>query len=402
MLACVAGVYLFAGASPVVAQYSSMSMGLYNDETSFRPDLSARDLKLIIRVLVLGEAEQQALNDLYAGYAATLQNEGADVRAFVNGEIERAEIMQDMRLLDKAQKRIADWEKRSEQVKKQFLDDLKSLLTREQEGRWPVVERELRRWRKIGSGRLCGESLDLVRMTEDALGTPPGAELAATLNHYSDDLDRSLVARDAFIGENAKVFTESETSDPQKAKAIWDEGQHFRSVVRDINERYARLISSQLPPDNRAAFEKQLFDQTYRPIVKATKTEEYLKEAAALAGLSGEQRARLDGIQTKYEAERRALLERAARGWRDFEATMKPERLAEALGEKPKDENNQMYNGAWLPESHPLVQYRRARFELDQAMRVSIDAVLTSEQRVSVTAKTVPYAEFQNWTPYGL
>src|SRR5689334_10800214 len=71
---------------PASAQHSSMSMSLYNDESSFRPDLSPRDLKLMVRVLGLGTAEQQALNDLYSGYAGTLQTEGGDVRNFVNGE----------------------------------------------------------------------------------------------------------------------------------------------------------------------------------------------------------------------------------------------------------------------------------------------------------------------------
>jgi len=385
-----------------LAQHSSMSMSLYNDESSFRPDLSQRDLKLIVRVLGLGTAEQQALNDLYSGYAGTLQTEGADVKSFVNGEIERAEMMQDVRLLDKAQKRLGEWEKRSEQVKKQFLDDLKSLLTREQEGRWPIVERELRRLRLIGSGRLRGESHDLVRITEDDLGAAPSPELAETLNRYSDELDRALVARDGYLTENNKPFSECESSDPQKARGIWDGAQRVRAAVRDINDRFVRLIAPELPADKRPQFEKQVFDQSYRALTEPTKTDTYLKESSDVPGLSGEQKSRLAEVRSKHETRKRELLTVAARAWRDFESTNKPSALAEALGEKPKDETQRMYNGAWLPESHPLVQYRKDRLELDRATRASVDAVLTPEQRAGAASKVEPYAKFVNWCPWGL
>ena len=57
------------------AQNGSMSIGLYSGDTSFRPDLSARDLKVIIRVLGLSGDAQKALQDLYDGYAGTLAAE---------------------------------------------------------------------------------------------------------------------------------------------------------------------------------------------------------------------------------------------------------------------------------------------------------------------------------------
>ncbi len=67
---------LLALAPPALGQRSSMSMGLYNDEGSFRPDLSTRDLKVIVRVLNLQPETEKALMDLYAGYDGTLQSEG--------------------------------------------------------------------------------------------------------------------------------------------------------------------------------------------------------------------------------------------------------------------------------------------------------------------------------------
>lgn len=388
--------------APASAQSGSMSIGLYNSEDSFRPDLSARDLKLIIRVLGLGATEQQLLNDLYSGYAATLQNEGAAVREFVSTEIDRAEIMADSRLLDKAHKKIAEWQKRSEQIKKQFLEDLKSLLTREQEGRWPIVERELRRLRLIGDGRLCGENVDLVRLTEDVIGTAPLPEVADLLNRYSNDLDKALQARETFLADKRKEFDETRKSEPKRAKAIWDDAQRVRGAVREVNERYARQLGAAMPADKKEEFEGKVFDLSYKPVTKATKAEQYLKDAAGLDSLTADQKSQVAQIKAKYETQRRELLVKAAKGWRDFEAEWLPDDLEAALAAKPKEEYRREYNGAWLPESHPLIKYRGERFELDQGLRKSLDALLTTEQKGGISSRATPYAEFPNWSPWGL
>src|SRR3954464_12538360 len=91
----------------------------------------------------------------------------APIKEFVSAQIERAEIMEDATHINDVYKKLGEWRTRSEQVKKAFLDDLKSLLSKEQEARWPIVERELRRLKQVGSGKLSGESVDLVRLTED-------------------------------------------------------------------------------------------------------------------------------------------------------------------------------------------------------------------------------------------
>ncbi|MEX2218029.1 MAG: hypothetical protein WD749_04650 [Phycisphaerales bacterium] len=389
--------------APAAAQHGSMSMGLYNEEGSFRPDLSLRDLKVIARVLALSPDEERALSDLYSGYAAALQGEGAEVREFVSAEIERAEIMENTGELEKARTRVREWTRRSEQIKTTFLEDLRSLLSREQEGRWPIVERELRRLKLIGTGRLSGESVDLVRLTEDVLGAPPTAELGELLNRYSEELDRALVAREALLKEEGKEFSEKLRGEPLRAKAVWDRAQEARGRVRDLNERYARQIASQLSPGQKAAFEQKLFDQSYPVLVRSTRAEQYLKDACELDSLAGDQAARLSATRAKYEADRRAFLNRTAAAWRHYEADAKPDWLAIALGERIEGEKHiQQYNGAWLPESHPLSQSRRERLALDVAMRKAVDAVLTPEQRTSVPSRTTPHARFENWEPYGL
>lgn len=400
VLTCLAVISLTVAAA--FAQSGTMSMGLYNDESSFRPDLSGADLKVIQRVLGLDGVEKQALDDLYSGYAATLKNEGGEVRDFVNGEIERAQIMQDAGLLNKARARITEWEAHSEKVKKAFLEDLKSLLSKDQEARWPIVERELRRIKHIGGGRLSGESVDLVRLTEDVLGTAPTGETAELLNRYSGELDRAMLTREEFLKDKQSVFAESMGSNPAAAKDMWNEAQRVRGAIRDINDRYARLIAEQMPKEKRAEFQRRVFSLTYPVLVRPTPAEKYLKDAADLESLNAGQKSQIAAIKGRYEADRAALWTKGAVAWRQYESEDKPELLAEALGEREKDKHRLQYTGAWMPDTHPLIKYRRERLVLDQALRSSIDAVLTPEQKGNVPSRTTPYAQFENWEPNGL
>ncbi len=382
------------------AQSSVMTQGVYSDQSSFQPTLSASDLKIVVRVLGLGKPETQAVEDLYQGYAVALRTEGGEVRDFVNGEIERAQAMQNVGLLEPARKRVNQWETRSEQLRKSFLEDLKSLLSRDEEARWPIVERELRRIKHIGDGRLAGESVDLVRLTEDALGGPPSGELAELLNRYSGEIDHALVARERFLEEKNTAFREAIKNDLGAAKAMWDEAQRVRGAVRDINDRYSRQIGEQLPVGVRAKFQRQVFDLSYPALIHPTLADGYLKDVGELDSLTGEQRSRFTTIKTKYESDRAALLARGAAAWRQFEPDNKPEALV--VGERPADPRHQLYTGAWLDESHPLVKYRQERLVLDRALRDSLDAVLTAEQKAAVPGRSQSYARFANWEPFGL
>jgi hypothetical protein len=390
-------------ASAALAQGGSMSMGLYGGDDSFRPDLSSRDLRVIIRVLSLKPDAEKALMDLFAGYDGTLQSEGQAVKEYVNDHIEKAEAMMDPSLLKPAQERLDKWRERSEQIKKAFLADLKSLLTSDQEARWPVVERELRRMKFVGGGKLCGESIDLVRMTEDVLGkAEPPHELAELLNRYSDELDHAIVARQAFMDENEKGFNDKCKSDPKAGEAIWKEAQHLHAAVRDVNERYVRLIAAQLPADKSTDLNHKYFDASYRPITKPTRLDDYVKDAAELKTLTPAQQSAFKTLKAKYDTDKRAVMERQAKAWRDFEMEWKPDTLAEPMENHRTEPHQQRYNGSWLPDNHPLIVTRKERFELDASVRKSLDAILTEEQRKEVPSRLTPYARFDNWEPYGL
>jgi Spy/CpxP family protein refolding chaperone len=398
-LAALAAAAVLALAAAAPAQNGSMSTTIGG---SFRPEFSARDLKVMIRVLDLKPDEQQALQALYDGYAGKLKSEGDVVKESAQEDIEKAEAMNDATLLKAAREKYQAFDKRADEWRKQFLEDLKSLLNRDQEARWPILERELRRIKSIGGGKLTGENIDIVRLTEDALGdTPMPPAVSEILNRYREEIDHALTERQRFLDNEGKAFSDLLKNDSGKALSLWKQSQVVRSVVRDVNERFARQVAAELPEAIRPGFEKKVFNQTFPMLVKPGKVDEYLKDALELSTLTAAQKTELEAIKARHEAKRMEWAKQAAAGWRDFEATNKPGELSKALNE-PEDETHQRFNGAWLDEKHPLVRARRDRFTLDAATRRAIDGVLTSEQRDAVPSRVGEMARFDNWESYGL
>ena len=72
------------------------------------------------------------------------------------------------------------------------------------------------------------------------------------------------------------------------------------------------------------------------------------------------------------------------------------------MGEKQQVGLEVAFNGSWLPPTHPLMQVRRERLELDLRLRKAIDDILTAEQRKTIPAVWKEGAKFFNWRPRGL
>jgi len=304
LLAMVGGLVVMTGmATPVAAQQSTMSMGLFSGSNSFRPDLTQRDLKVIIRVLGLQGESLKALQDLYDGYAGTLASEGVAVREYVAEVIEKAETLQNAELVVPARTKISEWEVRSEQIKKTFLEDLKSLLSRDEEARWPIVERELRRLKYVGSGILTGENVDMVKLTEDVVGESGAqGEVAELLNRYSEELDHVLVARKRALDENKEEYSSAIKTDPDKARKCWGAVNDARLAVQALNDRYASLIAGVMPGDKKQKFERAWLERCYPMACRPSRVDEYLKDAKELQSLSAEQKTQLKAIGAAYEA----------------------------------------------------------------------------------------------------
>lgn len=387
----------------VLAQHGSIGIGFYSPEGSFQPEVSPRDLKVIIRVLDLKPDEQAALENLHAGYVATLKAKSDEIKTFVERVLEEAEILEDRSRLDPARGKIDEWERDADRIKKSFLDDLRSLLTGEQESKWPIVERELRRMKRIGAGRLSGESVDVIRLVEEvapeSLATPAVSELA---ERYAQDLDRLLVAREQAVDANQDAFGKALSNDARTAERMWNDAQNVRKAILDVNARYAREIGAQLPAERAAVLSRKFFEASHAKLCKPTRGEEYIRAAAKLASLSSQQSTATAEIVDRYDRARYSILKRQAEIEDELQLTALPAFLAKALGRTGPEADDSFDGRSKLPADHPLMQLRRERYELDRATRRQVEALLTAEQRDSVPEVRPGSARFENWDPYQL
>jgi hypothetical protein len=403
LIACflVLGLALFHGVAQ--AQSSVMSMSFGDAFGSFKPEMTRQEVAIIARVLRLSRDEHAALETLHEGYIAALQTEENKTHRFINDAIERSQLLQDQALLQPIYNERKAWDQRAAEIKKKFFDDLRSILTAEQESRWPLAERELRRFRLIDEGRLFGESVDLIRLLNEV--SPESFEVVRVqelVEAYAAEFDRALVARKEYIESAREAFAKACTDDPKEGERIWNEGLRKRQAVRGINERYLRLIAAELPPETAGRLQELFFDRGYARVVAATRGERFLNKAAALPSIDASQRASIRQVMENYDMDRRRLIAQAAALERSLQESSMPSSLAVALGKQPKSETG--FNaGQRLPADHPLLAVRQARYELDRRARLDFEALLTPAQLGEIVPDENESAVFfYDYEPFGL
>lgn len=374
-----------------------------NAESTFRPEFSPRDIRVFERVLNLKPDEKAALQALYAGYADGLKSRSIEIKRDVDSALERAEVMQDRTEMAPAHARIDEWQRQAEQMKSQFLDDLKSLLTREQEQRWPVVERELRRVKRLSDGRLPGERVDLTRVIEDML--PHAADrrdVQDLLERYCEEMDRAIVARDEFTLSRSDEFFKASTENPARGEEIWREAQRLRLAVREVNHRYVRLLAAALGGHDGEELTRKVFEVSHERALKPSKSELYIRAAAKIGSRSPDQSRAIAPIMDRYERERWAIVQRLAKAEEEDELTWMPPTLAKSLGKLAKDADDGFDGRTRLPKGHPLLMLRKEKYDLDRATKEQIEKLLDEEQRREVPVEREGWAQFVDWTPGSL
>lgn len=386
-------------ATPAWAQRSSIGIGLFDPNSSFRPEVSEADLRTLLRVLEVGPSEREAIGTLYEGYVGGLKARAAEISAVLNDAVERAEVMADARLVYDVKQ--DSWEAEAKKMQGQFLADMQGLLTPEQMGKWPLAEREMRRLKRASAGRLPGESIDLVRILDDVdEKAMDRKDVREVMEQYAQELDGLLRSRDKLIEDQGGAFQEKIKTDPKGAESLWNDAIRARRAIAEVNRKYAKQVTPLLSEAAGAALSKRMFDATFPKLIQPTKSEKWARDAATLSSLTKEQQAQIRDLLSNYDTQRVRLLEKIAREQEAFEVQRRPKELVDALAgrESPNSWNGQ----SELAADHPLAKLREERYELDSGVRKRIAAVLTEEQRSEVPSEFRGWASFVDDSPYGL
>ncbi|GJQ29309.1 MAG: hypothetical protein HBSAPP03_11930 [Phycisphaerae bacterium] len=371
----------------------SMAVGVQSPRQFYKPEFTRTDMTILGRVLLLSDEEREPLLALYEGHASDLKAAAEVHTAALEDRIERAEALKDVSSASVPQEEVGRWKEEADRIKRAFVDDLKSLLTSAQANRWPLAEREMRRFKRISAGRLGGESLDLVRLVEEHVPEAWGsADVTEALLRYADAMDGALRTRDEAIGESrSEEFERLVGTDRAGALRVWEEAQAARIAVRDLNLRYAEQVASVLAPEQATALRRAVLEKSYPKLCEPTRSEKVIRAAAALSTLDESQRREVREIVEGYETRRLALLREMAAVAKEQQEKKKPARL------DPKGSNMQVattedgntisfYSSDALkpPADDPMIALRERRFELDRATRRKVEAVLTASQREAV------------------
>lgn len=410
-LTLLVAVLLAVLAAPTTARAQNMAVSVYSPRQAFQPEFNRGDISVVARVLALSEAERDALFSLHEGYVQSLKSRGEAIGEDMEERIERAQALGDPALAQAKPEEVASWEAEAKKHKEAFLDDLKSLLTREQTDRWPLAERELRRFKTIGSGRLRGESVDLVRLVEEGLPESwTNPQVAEVLVRYAEAMDGALRARQDYItGDRESEFHSKASSDKEAATKIWEEALAKRVAVRDLNLRFADQIAGLLSDEQGEKFRRAVFEKSYPSLVKPTRSESVIRAAAALNSLTPTQRETIRGMLADYETRRMAVLREMASLLRERDLTKRPASLdptgsSMTVATTSEGETISFYSSADIKAdpNDPMTPLQERRYDLDRTIRRKVEAVLTPEQKDAVKQPTQDMILIDFDEPWGL
>jgi Spy/CpxP family protein refolding chaperone len=355
-------------ASAASAQFGRGGFG--GPDGVFSSPVTARDLDVYADVLNLSEDQREAADVLREGYQEAFQQEAQAMREQMEAAREEGGQGRGPGGWEGMREGFEALRESRRKAEESFHADLQSVLTPEQQERWPKAQREVRRERTIGRGLLSGERVDVVQITRDLIETMPEEERPALLeavnpilDQYAVDVDRDLVARNETFEEGMSRAGELMASgDMEAMESLFEKGRQASDRVREVNQRYARQVEGVLPEAVRPAFQEQVKRASFPEVYRENYGKQVLDAVAGFSDLDETQKATVQAISEGYA--------------RDLAAAN--EQMTAAILEREKDMTvRDMFRRGRGGGMDDLNESRR---ELEAAAIESLKKVLTPEQ----------------------
>ncbi|QQS08959.1 MAG: hypothetical protein IPK69_13440 [Phycisphaerales bacterium] len=294
----IAGAAAIVGPAPTAsAQFLSGGMNMGMDMS-----ISRRSLDSYAKILDLTDDQKTAARALLEGQRAAAKDLAKEMQTKMESMMEEARESSDWTQFQKKSMAIQEeMEKKATSQEKAFYEDVKLLLTPEQEAQWPKIERHRRRETIMRFGIVGGMSVDLYKVLDQAKIEPGSVEgLVEILDRYETDLDTRLKdferigkeAQKSAVGEGMMDFE-------AQRKAIKDVEAQGR-MIRDINRDYTRRVLAVIPEDKKAEVELLINRRIHPRVYKETYAEKAMAAALSMKSLSDDQRSSLAAYQTTF------------------------------------------------------------------------------------------------------
>lgn len=369
MLALVGGV---VGVTPVAeAQMVVSATSSIGGPRGGGGQVSKASLDRYAEALRLDDGQKDIAKTLYEGYAEAFKAAVTERRDQTTALMRSMEETGDRTVFQEKMPEVGrTYKERTDALESSFMGDLKALLSADQAGAWPKVERMRRREVGLTRGGLAGESVDLTEVARNL--NLKGDGLAETLEQYEVALDRALQERLAANEKFTDLSPAGGRMNMERMQEMMAASRESGEKIRDINQSYARRLESSLPEGDRPVFSAEFRRRSFPQVYREPYTRKLYTAAKGFADVSGDERAQIEADQASYERE----LEMVNEMWADavLEAEKDRQRGAFTSG-------GQMLQMHFGEEPQALVDARKARRELDEKYRERLTGRLNKDQQ---------------------
>lgn len=366
---------------PALAQYGSSGYGNPALRISETPPFTRADIRIMDSILGLTPAQRGLTDALHSEFFERYRDEATAVRLEIELLVEEAAITQKQEPLQRGTARVNTWNTRVEEMREQFVEDLRLLMDQNQIRLWHKVERELRRKDQIGDGRIAGESVDLIRLVDAHIeGWSENPELVAELDRYAERIDRAMVARKQFIeSDETDGFYAMQSEDPDRALALLKESLDLRKRVLELNTQTLDRLRAHIPSETHTDLAGAFYEQSIERAIPASPLAQRIEAARSLPTLASDQRARVAEALDRYDATaldtKRSLFEALSQTQMDILPAM----LHEEIERRAAGEEHATHES--LKQPQPLLdEAMTARLERERAAWNAVKPILTREQ----------------------
>ncbi len=384
--ACVASIALtVAAVGAIVAPVPSASAQFLSGGMNMGMDMSIsrRSLDSYAKILNLTDDQKTAARALLEGQRAAAKDLAKEMQTKMEAMMEEARESSDWTQFQKKSMAIQEeMEKKATSQEKAFYEDVKLLLTPEQEAQWPKVERHRRRETIMRFGIVGGMSVDLYKILDQAKIEPGSIDgLVEILDRYENDLDTRLKDFERIGKEAQKTAMGDGMMDFEaQRKAIKDVEAQGR-LVRDINRDYTRRVLAVIPEDKKAEVELLINRRIHPRVYKETYAEKAMTAALAMKSLSDDQRSSLAAYQTTFLRD----ITTASDKW--AKATEEKEEKAGGKISAMMDGFMGGMGGPGGEKDTTLTDARKARKEVEDRALDRLKSVLSEEQYTALPEK---------------
>ncbi len=274
---------------------------------AFQADYLNRDIELFVDFLALEEWQVPTIESLLQDYSGDFRIGVDGLRDEMKGMKDQIISAGDQGAMGVIMAPINKWTQEKARLKQRFIDNLKSILSEEQQARWPQLERAMRREKELPRGLLSGESVDL-RLVSRECEVPPDVMFVAkdTLEAYEVGLDAALLARADQMAESQDKIKEALIAqDFARGLEELELIVATRVALRDLQDRSIETLAAAYGDRWGPIFRARALSTAYPVVFRPSPMIPYFAAARELPGLSPEQITQLNeleaGFVTSYE-----------------------------------------------------------------------------------------------------